>query len=302
MENIKHLRYFISIVENDFNLKKTAEKLYLSQPALSIMITEYEKKQGIKLFNRKSNKLTSLTLTGKIFYQNAIEVLRSFDKLNENLHTCKKDIQGKITIGIPPLVLSIVFSTIMPNLILNNPNIQFYIKELGAYQLKSELLLNNIDIAILLDPEGIKKNIIDSYLIQESELAIFMSSQHKLSSRKKLYWEDLHNEKMAIFDETFMIHHLIKEKFKKHNIYQNIVLTSKSWDFLLNSTKINDEFITIVPYPLIEQYPLKNMIALPIHQPIPWRVMLTRIKKSNYTTIEEFIFDQLLNEFGAESK
>lgn len=40
--DIKHLRFFIAIVENNFNLSRTAQQLYISQPTLSIMINDFE--------------------------------------------------------------------------------------------------------------------------------------------------------------------------------------------------------------------------------------------------------------------
>ncbi|VEI47595.1 Uncharacterised protein [Actinobacillus equuli] len=36
---------------------------------------------------------------------------------------------------------------------------------------------------------------------------------------------------MAIFDNTFMIHHQLMETFERNNIYPNIILESSSWDF-----------------------------------------------------------------------
>lgn len=52
------------------------------------------------------------------------------------LHDHSKGLKGSINIGIPPLILSVVFSEVMPKLILENPGIQFNLKEIGAYQLK----------------------------------------------------------------------------------------------------------------------------------------------------------------------
>jgi DNA-binding transcriptional LysR family regulator len=299
--DIKHLRYFIAVVENDFNLSRTAESLYISQPTLSIMINDFEARQGIKLFNREQSKLLGLTLTGKHYYQDALEVIKKYNDMQENLHRHEQNIKGAITIGIPPLVLSVVFSTIMPKLILKNPDIQFTIKESGAYQLRQDLLLETVDIAILLHPEGISKKMIDSYQIQSSELAVFMSTKHRLANHTLLDWPDLHNEKMAIFDETFMIHHLVKAKFEQHNIRQNIVLQSGSWDFLVNSARINHELLSILPLPIAEQYSFEDIVAVPIKQAIPWKVMLCRLKKSNYNRVEEYILDALLEEFDTQA-
>lgn len=33
MMDIRHLRYFVSIVDNDFNLSRASQNLYVSQPA-----------------------------------------------------------------------------------------------------------------------------------------------------------------------------------------------------------------------------------------------------------------------------
>lgn len=52
MMDIRHLRYFVSIVDNDFNLSRASQNLYVSQPALSMMITEFENRENIQ--DRKS--------------------------------------------------------------------------------------------------------------------------------------------------------------------------------------------------------------------------------------------------------
>lgn len=300
--DIKHLRYLIAIVQNDFNLSRTAENLYISQPTLSTMINDFEAKHSIKLFKREQNKLSGLTLTGKLYYQDAIDIIKKYNEMQKKLYLHEQNISGAITIGIPPLVLSVAFSTIMPKLILNNPDIQFTIKEIGAYQLRHDLLSENVDIAVLLHPEGISEKIIDSYQIQASELLVFMSSKHRLATKQLLEWTDLHNEKMAIFDESFMIHHLVKAKFEQYNIRQNILLQSGSWDFLLNSTRINHELISIIPQPIAEHYPFDDVVAIPINQAIPWRLKLSRLKKSNHSQIEEHILGAILDEFSKKNE
>lgn len=73
-----------------------------------------------------------------------------------------------------------------------------------------------------------------------------------MANKKILTWIELHNEKLAIFDKTFMIHHLIKEKCKYTDINPQIILESASWDFLINSTRINPQLMTIIPKPTVD--------------------------------------------------
>ena len=239
MMDIRHLRYFVSIVDNDFNLSRASQNLYVSQPALSMMITEFENRENIQIFKRASGKIIGLTFAGENYYRDAKEVIKRYNDMRTNLYKSKDCKKGTITIGIPPLVLSAVFSSVLPHLILKNPDINFIIKEIGAYALKSELLLDKVDLAVLLYPERISKNIIDSIEIHSSELALFLSPKHVLAKKQQITWADLHQQKMAIFDQTFMIHHHLKEAFERNNCYPDIVLDSSCWDFLLSAVKTN---------------------------------------------------------------
>lgn len=295
--DIKQLRYFMTIVENDFNLSRAAELLYVSQPTLSMMINDFEKKEGIKLFKKEKGRMTGLTYVGENYYKDACIVLEDYNEMLKNLHDQSKGVKGTINIGIPPLVLSVVFSTVMPKLILENPDIKFNIKEIGAYELKNDLLLGNVDIAVLLSPTGLADNLIETVEIQRSELAVFVSPKHKLAKKKEIKWEDLDNEKLAIFDNTFMINHLLTEAFERHKVHPNVILTSGSWDFMLNSTKINHDIVTILPKPTNDLYQVTDVACIPMSQPVSWRVVLTRLRKENYSRIESYILDSLIQSF-----
>lgn len=182
--DIKQIRYFLAIVECQFNLSQAAEMLYISQPTLSMMITEFEKRENVRLFKRTRGRITGLTYLGESYYQDAKKVLESYDQMFNNLHNVTKTPKGSINIGIPPLILSVVFSKVMPEMILSNPGIQFNIKEIGAYNLKNELLLGNVDIAVLLSPTGIADNLVEMNEIQRSELCVCLSPKHKLAQKK----------------------------------------------------------------------------------------------------------------------
>lgn len=295
--DIRHLRYFVSIVENNFNLSRTSQHLYVSQPALSMMITEFEGKENIALFKRASGKIIGLTYAGENYYRDAKDVLKRYHEMQINLHRSTFEKKGKITIGIPPLILSAVFSDVLPKLILENPDIQFVVKELGAYTLKSELLLENVDLAVLLYPERIPATIMDSIEIHRSELSVFCSPLHPLATKECVKWQDIHQQKMVIFDNTFMIHHHLKDAFERHSCYPDIVLQSGSWDFMLSAVKNNQELITILPLPMAEPYQSKDFVCRQIEEAVPWKVTLCRLRKSSYTQLEDYIFESLLTAF-----
>ena len=66
--DLRSIEYFITIVENDFNITQAAEKLYISQPALSKGVNSLEKDNGIILFERSKGRLQNLTPAGITLY------------------------------------------------------------------------------------------------------------------------------------------------------------------------------------------------------------------------------------------
>ena len=66
------------------NLTRAAEKLYISQPALSIYIANLEKNMGIPLFERNGKKF-ALTYAGERYVERARKMLKLEREFNDEL-------------------------------------------------------------------------------------------------------------------------------------------------------------------------------------------------------------------------
>ena len=157
--DILQLKYFVCIVESDYNLSTASKKLHISQPALTQYIRKFEDAEGIELFARLSGRLNGLTVSGENFYSNAKIVIDQYNTLYKELHENSSSIKGTVTIGIPPLVLTVLFTTYLSKIIRLNPTIRFNIIEEGAYELRRKLLLHEIDFVVILQPTNLNNQI-----------------------------------------------------------------------------------------------------------------------------------------------
>lgn len=294
--DIKQLKNFVALVESDCNLSEASKKIHISQPALSKMIRNFEREENIELFERANGRLQGLSPAGENFYYNAIELIKHHEEMMESLRDASSKMKGKIKIGIPPLVNTVLFAEIIPKLILENPHIQFDIIENGAFELQKKLILQEIDVAVLLKPTNFMKNNVQEVLITNDALAAFMGQHHPLAQKEKLSWSDLNNEPMAIFSKSFMIHHYLRRKFESENIRPMIKIQSHSWDYLLQATE-NSNLITILPSPMSHFFSFKKCVKVEFEDPIHWQVVLCRQVKSRYTRVESFVFHRLLDYF-----
>ncbi|WP_392551460.1 LysR family transcriptional regulator [Orbus wheelerorum] len=295
--DLRHLHYFVVVVKSNFNLSLAAKKLYISQPALSQLIKSFEDSENIELFERSKGRLQGLTSVGEVFYDNAKKILLQYDNMLTEIREGSAKLKGKVRIGIPPLILGVVFADVIAQLIIHHPDIEFEIIEKGAYELSKRFMVDELDFAILLDPTHIDPDIIDEHLLQQDELSAFMNNQHSLAIKNKLDWPDLHNQLMAILDPSFIIQHKLQKQFDAYNIKPKISAMSSSWDFLMLVAKDSD-FITVLPSPVRHFYLDKNIIEKRFTDPISWNVLLCRPKRSRYNRINQYVFDYILNYFN----
>lgn len=82
--NYHHLRYFWMIA-NENNLTRAAERLHVSQSALSIQLRQLEESFGQKLFDREGKRL-QLTEAGRIALDYANAIFRTGDELISLMH------------------------------------------------------------------------------------------------------------------------------------------------------------------------------------------------------------------------
>jgi len=294
--DINQLEYFITIVDSHFNLSEAAGRIHISQSALSQMIKNFEKKENTLLFKRKHRRLVSLTLAGEILYKHAKIITTQYENMLFEIRNLDAELKGEIRIGIPPFIISTIFSQIISLLKRQYPNIKITILEYGAYQLKKMLVEKDVDIAILLKPNELDPQLIEEIHLLENELCAFVHETHDFTTKESLTWADLNRTPLAIFDQTYMIHHQLIAEFKKQMIKPNILIQSNYWDFLLRSI-LGTDIITILPAVTFDYFPAPYIKTIPFSEPIKWEVVMCRNKRCTHSNVAEFVFFKIKEHF-----
>lgn len=291
--------YFIEIVDSRFNLSAASKKLLVSQPALSQIIKSFEKEKNVQLFERSRGRLRGLTPAGEVFYKHALTLTEIHKQMLEELRDTDASVKGRIKIGIPPLILCIALSDVISSMISDNPDIEFEIVEAGALELGKALVSNELDLAVLIHPTNISADVVNEFLLQESELAAFMSKVHPLALARKsgLDWSDLNNQHLAMFDNTFSMHHKLMERLSSLDIRPKKIIMTGSWAFLLTLAKKSD-FITVFQSQIKNLFLLDDIAEIPFNDPIPWTLVICQTKKKRYNKVEKYVLNQILGHFS----
>lgn len=145
--NFRQLQYAVILSESQ-NISSAADKLNITQPALSKQILSLEKEIGVTLFDRDSVPLT-LTAAGECFIKEAKELLFKEEKLRHSMEDYKFGAKAKLTIGISPFRAAYFLSDIIEELQEKYDGLQIVLREFFSSQLQKEAIEGLVDFAII---------------------------------------------------------------------------------------------------------------------------------------------------------
>ncbi len=103
---LRHLRYFVAVAE-ELHFRRAAERLYVTQPALSRQIAQLEHELGIQLFKRDRRRV-ELTRAGKVLLEDVRSTLVRLEQSLANARWAHGATDHVLRVGFPPSQAAVV--------------------------------------------------------------------------------------------------------------------------------------------------------------------------------------------------
>ncbi|MBP4040218.1 LysR family transcriptional regulator [Aeromonas sp. SrichE-2G] len=100
---LRQLKYFLAVAETQ-NIRSAAQRVHVTQPAISRKIKELESELGVQLFDRLPRGLR-LNRAGKVYQKELGAIIRQIDDANERMRQFNHTEYGSLTLGAPDFVL-----------------------------------------------------------------------------------------------------------------------------------------------------------------------------------------------------
>ena len=180
--NDLQLDYFMAVA-NNLSFTKTAEELFVSQPAISRQISQLEKELDVKLFVRNNQK-TVLTEEGRLYFDLFSRFKSEFINTKMDADKIAGKYKGLIRVGfLEGWDLFEIIPKMNDRYKAIYPDSDIVINCCGVKELASGLLTDSLDIVVTM------KNSITSYRDFESEdiakigKVLIYSAKHPLASK-----------------------------------------------------------------------------------------------------------------------
>ena len=194
---LQQLEYIVAVYRLR-HFAKAAEYCGVTQPTLSSMIQKLETELGVKLFERSSQQVTPTDI-GKLIVAQAWKVLVRANKIKEIVEEQKKSLQGTFRLGILPTIAPYLLPRFFPQLMKAHPELDMRIIEMKTPELKTALIREEIDAAILVSLDGMD-NYTQTPLFYEQFLA-YVSKDDPLYQHKSIKTADLKGEFLWMLEE-----------------------------------------------------------------------------------------------------
>ena len=281
----EQLSYFIAIVENDTFFDAACE-MNISQSSLSKQIMKLEKELDLTLFDRTTRSAT-LTQAGEFFYNEAKQLIENYKLTLENIENFKSLHENKLHIAVLPIQTQYNLNALFNSFRKENPDIELQITEVEDDRLIEGISKNEYDLIIARETM-FDKSQFKTYPLAKDELIVAISSEHKLSQRDKLTFDDIKNENFILMNPYTSIYKLCINKLKENNIDANIIRTART-ESIIGSVAIN-EGISLLPKSNFEVFHQKNINTISLKPQIALSVVLAKHKKTaSNIAIKEFI-------------
>lgn len=147
---------YIYAVYKEKSFSKAADKLFISQPSLSITVKKAEEKIGLPIFNRGTSPV-SLTPFG-VEYIQAVEQIREVEERLRNFVDDEKNLgSGSLSIGGSNFGISYIVPKVLAAFKKTYPNIELKIVEMNTMKTKHLLDSGELDLVVTNRPYDAEK-------------------------------------------------------------------------------------------------------------------------------------------------
>lgn len=256
---LRHLRIFVAVCEAG-SVTLAAEKLYLSQPAVSLAIHELEDHYHVRLFDRISRRLY-LTSAGSRFLEYATHISSLFDEM-------ERDIQNWDTLGALRIGSSITIgAALIPQAVRlysqQYPEVEIKMVIDNSQVIEKKVLSNEVDFGLL---EGAvhDPNLVAEDFAEDRMLLVAAPSHPLTQLGRPLTAEDLKNQRFILRERGSGVRELFESVLLAHDLS-----VEPSWESINAETIVEAVAqglgVTAMPQALVEQdLAAGRLLSLPV--------------------------------------
>jgi LysR family transcriptional regulator, pca operon transcriptional activator len=246
--NLRHLR-LVLVLDEERSITRTAERLCISQAAVSKTRAEFEKGIGAPLFEWFGNRL-EVTPLGKCVLQSARRILAELECLSDEFAQMSSGMRGVLSIGSRTISGQPFLSRVTAGFKAAHPAVTVELLDLDMASLMERLAKGSISLLFGRYDATFAGAKVEAHAILSDRSVVLASPTHPLAHRRKLTWSELVSRAWALtpdgyngrFSREYLSAHLSQQQLP----FPPDLIETQSLLLILTLFQAGD-FLTLLP-------------------------------------------------------
>ena len=215
----QQLEMFVAVMETG-NLRRAAERVFRTAPAVSIALRKLEEEMGTPLFDRSERGKYRLTASGKLLYSCATRILAMRSEVTASIRDLAKDRRGNLRLGTHESLSLYLLPSLMHTFNEAHPGVKTEVVCSNSERLLEALANGTIELALLGDAPDEPQ--LERHFIMRDELVLITSPGHRLAGLNQVHVRDLAGEFLIVQGTKSMLRERIVQAFHESETPFNV--------------------------------------------------------------------------------
>jgi DNA-binding transcriptional LysR family regulator len=226
---LKQLRAFCCAAQTQ-SISKAAERLFLSQPSVSLQVRALEQELDITLFERKGPRI-SLTPEGQMLYELASPLVDGIDHLSDAFAERRGDLDsGELNIAAGESTILYILPELMADFARQHPGIRLRLHNVTGRDGLAQLRADEVDFAVgsmLEVPDDISYEPIYDY-----DTVLITPRDHPLAATLEPTLEDISPHGLILPPRHLSTWGVVDLVFRQHGLDYKVTLEAGGWEVI----------------------------------------------------------------------
>lgn len=236
------IRSFLAVAETGA-ITEAAERIGITQPALSRRLQQFEDYLGVELLVR-GRKGAALTEIGRLVQTEAQGIVARYERMREMVSSHQRLEGGTVRIGGGATAVSFILPEAIAAFQALHPQVRFQMREAGSSEIAADVVAGHLEIGVVTLPVRDRELAVTP--LTTDNIVLVARQDHRLANRRRVRILDLAEQSFVAFEAGSALRQIIDSKLRDAGVEINVVMELRSIPAILRmvSTTGNLAFVS----------------------------------------------------------
>ena len=236
------IKSFLAVAEAGA-VTEAAERIGITQPALSRRLQQLEDHLGVELLVRGRNGAL-LTEIGRLVQSEAQHIVSRYERMQEMVASHQRLEGGTVRIGGGATAVSFILPEAIAGFQASYPQVRFQMREAGSSEIADDVVAGQLELGVVTLP--VRDRELDVTPLGNDRIVLVARQDHPLAHRRRVRIVDLADQAFVAFEAGSALRQIIDGKLRDAGVEVNVVMELRSIPAILRmvSTTGNLAFVS----------------------------------------------------------